>query len=199
MIIPYDKKSPVTRPEDIAKLLQAWLKTVYEVDRDKEHFIAILLNTRSKIKNIEVISIGIVNACLIHPREVFKRAIMESSSQIIIAHNHPSEDCEPSNEDIEITKRLKEAGTIVGIDLLDHIVFSSQSYYSFSQNGILMGYKLIEGGEKSPSFSALPLFSKNYSTFDHASFAIVIIFSFVVKKKTKESLYDFSKKLRLYQ
>ncbi len=137
MIISYDKKSPITRPEDIAALLQAWLKTLDEVDRDKEHFIAILLNTRSKIKNIEIISIGIVNACLIHPREVFKRAILETSSQIIIAHNHPSGDCEPSKEDIEITERLKDAGKIIGIELLDHIVFSSHDYYSFTRNGLI--------------------------------------------------------------
>lgn len=137
MIISYDKKSPITRPEDIAALLQAWLKTVDKIDHDKEHFIVILLNTRSKIKNIEVVSIGIVNACLIHPREVFKRAIIETSSQIIIAHNHPSGDCEPSNEDIEITKRLKEAGKIIGIELLDHIVFSQHDHYSFSGNGLL--------------------------------------------------------------
>jgi DNA repair protein RadC len=137
MIISYDKKSPITRPEDIAALLQAWLKTLDGVDRDKEHFIAILLNTRSKIKNIEIISIGIVNACLIHPREVFKRAILEASSQIIIAHNHPSGDCEPSKEDIEITERLKDAGKIIGIELLDHIVFSSNDYYSFTRNGLI--------------------------------------------------------------
>lgn len=137
MIISYDKKAPITRPEDIAALLQAWLKTLDEVDRDKEHFIAILLNTRSKIKNIEIISIGIVNACLIHPREVFKRAILEASSQIIIAHNHPSGDCEPSKEDIEITERLKDAGKIIGIELLDHIVFSSHDHYSFTRNGLL--------------------------------------------------------------
>lgn len=137
MIISYDKKTPVTQPEYIAALLQSWLKTVDIVDRDKEHFIAVLLNTRSKIKSIEVVSIGIVNSCLIHPREVFKRAILETSSQIIIAHNHPSGDCEPSDEDIEITKRLIDAGSIIGINLIDHIVFSSQSYYSFTKNGLI--------------------------------------------------------------
>lgn len=135
MLIALDKEKVIMQPLDIVELLQTWLEDLDEVDREKEHFIAIHLNTRSKVKQVEVVSIGIVNSAIVHPREVFRRAIIEASSQLIIAHNHPSGDCSPSDEDITITKRLKTSGEIIGINLLDHIVFSTGSYYSLSQHG----------------------------------------------------------------
>jgi DNA repair protein RadC len=137
MIILKDAKIPITGLGDIAKLLQDWLKTVDPIDRDKEHFIVIHCNTRLKITQVEVISIGIVNASIVHPRETFRRAVIAGACNIIIGHNHPSGDCEPSNEDIELTKRICEAGKILHIQLLDHIIFSDTSFYSFREAGYL--------------------------------------------------------------
>lgn len=137
MLITFDKTISITTPQDISKILQAWLKTLDKVEREKEHFFVISLNVRSKIKNIDIVSIGMVDAVLVHPREVYRRAIMEASAQVLVAHNHPSGICEPSGEDIEVTKRLRNTGEVVGIPLVDHIVFSDTDYYSFVHNGLL--------------------------------------------------------------
>ncbi len=137
MMISFDTEKIIMRPQDISKILQAWLKTLDMVDKEKEHFIVIHLNVRSHIKQIEIVGIGTINATLVHPREVYKRAILESSVNIIIAHNHPSGECSPSEEDIAVTKRLIEVGNIIGIKLMDHIVFSDCDHYSFADNGML--------------------------------------------------------------
>lgn len=99
-------------------------------DHKKEHFIIFYLNSRNQEIQREIISIGTLNANLIHPREVFEPAVKNLCSHIIIAHNHPSGNSEPSEEDIEITKRLVEAGKILGIEIVDHIVVSKNDYRS---------------------------------------------------------------------
>jgi DNA repair protein RadC len=137
MLITYDQTISITTPRDISKILQAWLKTLDKVEREKEHFFVVSLNVRSKIKNIDIVSIGMVDSVLVHPREVFRRAIIEASAQVLVAHNHPSGICEPSDEDIQVTNRLKNTGEVVGIHLIDHIVFSDTDHYSFVENGLL--------------------------------------------------------------
>lgn len=99
----------------------------------KEYFKIILLNTKNQIITVEDISIGSLNSSLVHPREVFVRAIRKSSSSIILLHNHPSGNPEPSAEDIKITKRLIEAGKIIGIEVLDHIIIGDGKYISLKE------------------------------------------------------------------
>ncbi|MFA6423911.1 MAG: DNA repair protein RadC [Candidatus Magasanikbacteria bacterium] len=106
-------------------------------DHKKEHFVVFYLDTRNQEIKREIISVGTLNANLIHPREVFEPAIMHSAAQLIVAHNHPSGNPEPSEEDLAITKRLAEAGKILGIDLLDHIIIAKESFISLNDRGIL--------------------------------------------------------------
>jgi DNA repair protein RadC len=127
----------VTQPEGIYTLLGSYFRSQDGIDRKKEHFFVIHLDTRNNIKFLELVSIGILNASLVHPREVFCRAVRECSSQIILAHNHPSGDVEPSHEDIVTTKRLVQAGEILGISVIDHIVYSRGKFCSFKEQGIL--------------------------------------------------------------
>ena len=103
----------------------------------KEHFVVLYLNARNQLVHKETISIGTLNASLVHPREVFEGAISHLAAQIIIAHNHPSGDPEPSEDDLVITKRLVEAGKILGIDVLDHIIIAKQRFISFKEKGLI--------------------------------------------------------------
>ncbi len=97
-------------------------------DKKKEYFIAVFLDSKNKIISDKVISIGTLNASLVHPREVFKEAMRASANSIILVHNHPSGDPEPSEEDIMITKKLQETGETVGITILDHIIIAKDKY-----------------------------------------------------------------------
>jgi DNA repair protein RadC len=100
----------------------------------QEHFIVLTLNVSHYVISMRIVSIGLMNRTIIHPREVFIHAIKDNAIAIIVCHNHPSNKVEPSDEDIEITKLLKEAGEIIGIRLLDHVIISKSGYYSFKQN-----------------------------------------------------------------
>lgn len=99
----------------------------------KEHFCVLLLDTKNRIIAEEKISEGSLNASIVHPREVFKPAIRKSANSVILIHNHPSGDTEPSREDIEVTKRLVEAGEIIGISVLDHIIIGDHQYLSMKK------------------------------------------------------------------
>lgn len=103
----------------------------------KEHFIALYTNARNRLIHRETISVGNLTANLAHPREVFESALQHSAVHIFVAHNHPSNDKEPSQNDVIITKRLVEAGKIMGIDILDHIIITKDSYFSFSEQGLI--------------------------------------------------------------
>ena len=122
----------IKSPMDVSSLLMEELRY-----KKKEYFNILLLNTKHELISIENISIGSLNASIVHPREVFQRAIKRSSSAIILVHNHPSGDPSPSNEDIKITKRLQEAGNIVGIEVLDHIIIGDGNYCSLKEKGLL--------------------------------------------------------------
>lgn len=124
----------------VALLLQP--KDVWEElreirDNKKEHCIVFYLDVRNNIIKKETISIGTLNANLIHPREVFEPAVKHSAAQILIAHNHPSGEATPSEEDIAITKRLVEAGQILGIELTDHVIVTKGDYFSFKERKII--------------------------------------------------------------
>ncbi|MBI5402509.1 MAG: DNA repair protein RadC [Ignavibacteriae bacterium] len=106
-------------------------------DYFKEHFIICCLDVRNRIITVEVISVGTLTSSLVHPREVFELAIKKHSASIMIAHNHPSGDCSPSEDDIKISKRIYEAGKILGIELIDHIVFTGNSYCSLKNKGLI--------------------------------------------------------------
>lgn len=96
----------------------------------KEHFIALYLNARNQVIQTETISVGTLNASIVHPREVFEPAIRVSAAQVILAHNHPSGNTDPSDADILITKRLVEVGNMLGIDILDHVIIAESGYTS---------------------------------------------------------------------
>ncbi|MBU4541142.1 MAG: DNA repair protein RadC [Firmicutes bacterium] len=122
----------VTTPQDVVTLLvdqMVYLK--------QECFKIILLDTKNKVINIEEVSRGTLNASLVHPREVFVKAIKQYAASIIMVHNHPSGDPEPSGEDKRITRRLVDAGELIGISVLDHIIIGQGSYLSFKQEKLL--------------------------------------------------------------
>lgn len=118
-------------------------RDVYEImkykleNAKKEYFYAILLDTKNEIISKECVSIGDLSSTLVNPREVFKAAIKKSAKSIILVHNHPSGNPNPSNEDFSITKRLADCGNLLDIEVLDHIVIGKQSYYSFKKEGNL--------------------------------------------------------------
>lgn len=106
-------------------------------DRKQEHFLCASINGANEILNIRVVSIGLVDRTQVHPREVFADALSDRASAVIVAHNHPAGSLEPSSPDVEITEQLKNAGIIMGIDLLDHIIFNRNRYFSFMEAGRL--------------------------------------------------------------
>jgi DNA repair protein RadC len=106
-------------------------------DRKQEHFLCASINGANEILNIRVVSIGLIDRSPVHPREVFADALSDRASAIIVAHNHPSGGLEPSPSDIAITAQLKAAGDVVGIELLDHIIFNRTGYFSFLEDGKL--------------------------------------------------------------
>ncbi len=112
-------------PTDILPLIRHY------GDRKQEHLICISVNAANEVINVRVVTIGLIDKTHVHPREVFADAISDRASAIIIAHNHPVGDLMPGKEDKEITDKIKKAGKILGISLLDHIIFNSKSYYSF--------------------------------------------------------------------
>jgi DNA repair protein RadC len=104
---------------------------------DREQFIAIFLDSRSEVIGINTVSVGTLTESLVHPREVFKGAILANAASIIIAHNHPSGDHHASEADLAVTSKLKEAGRILGIPLEDHVVIGREGFTSFRQEGLL--------------------------------------------------------------
>ncbi|MBI0578606.1 DNA repair protein RadC [Neobacillus cucumis] len=126
------KERSVRSPEDGYKLLSLFLS-----DKDREHFIVVSLDTKNQPVSINICHIGSLNASIVHPREVMKSAILSNAASILVGHNHPSGLVEPSREDIDVTKRLVEAGKIIGIDVLDHIIVGDGVYTSLKEKGYL--------------------------------------------------------------
>ncbi len=126
-------KMSVKSHQDVVKLVRPKLK-----DKKKEQFIILCLDTRNNLVKIGDISTGTLDANLVHPREVFKEAIQSLASSIILVHNHPSGSTEPSDADIDITKRILETGKVIGINVLDHIIIAENNSLSFKEKGILL-------------------------------------------------------------
>ncbi|MFD0871228.1 DNA repair protein RadC [Chlamydia abortus] len=122
----------IRSPQDVYSLLSEDLRYL-----QKEHFVCLFLNTKNHVLAQETLSIGTLNASLVHPREVFLAAIRRSSASIICVHNHPSGDPTPSPEDIQMTRRLAEAGQIIGIDVLDHVIIGDRGYISLKEKGYM--------------------------------------------------------------
>ncbi|NEW04493.1 JAB domain-containing protein [Paenibacillus sp. SYP-B3998] len=122
----------IRSPKDIADLLSEDLRYL-----QKEHFVCLFLNTKNHVLAQETLSMGSLNASIVHPREVFRAAIKRSSAAIVCAHNHPSGDPTPSPEDIQLTHRLMEAGSIIGIEVLDHVIIGDQKFISLKEQGYM--------------------------------------------------------------
>lgn len=127
----YDIRKIAT-PKDGVNLGKMFLE-----DLDREELIVCCLDTKNKPTAINVVSVGSLNSSIVHPREVFKPAILSNSASIMLFHNHPSGDPAPSKEDISITERIKESGRILGIELIDHIIIGNDSYCSLKEKGIM--------------------------------------------------------------
>jgi len=127
-----EREKPVVKsPEDVVSIVKSQLK-----GKKKEHFLVLCLDTRNNVINCRAISMGSLDTSIVHPREVFKEAISSSAASVILVHNHPSGDPEPSKEDIELTKRLAKAGEIMGIEVLDHIIVCDKSYSSLKAKNL---------------------------------------------------------------
>lgn len=125
------------RGQRIARARDAFDLVRHYGDRMQEHFLCISLNGASEVLGTRVVSVGLLNRTQVHPREVFSDPIRERAGSIVVAHNHPSGNVEPGRDDIETTQRLKEAGEILGIPLLDHIIFSSTNFFSLQEHLLL--------------------------------------------------------------
>lgn len=120
------------RPAEVAEYLQPIMGSL-----KKETFRALLLNTRNQLIRCELVSLGTLNASLVHPREVFKPAVEVSAASVILAHNHPSGDPEPSREDLQLTKRLVQAAELLGIELVDHVIITATSHVSLKERKLM--------------------------------------------------------------
>lgn len=129
---PERKEYHIENPQDVVDYIRKELR-----DKAKEHFKLILLDSRNKIIDIVNVSVGTLNASLVHPREVFEQAIKHHSASVVLVHNHPSGDCEPSDDDLAITKKLVESGKILSIEVIDHIIIGRNSYYSFKEKKLI--------------------------------------------------------------
>jgi DNA repair protein RadC len=118
--------------QDAYDLLRDWLEA-----RDRECFGLVLLDTRHKVIGLHIVSIGSLNASVVHPREVMKTAILANAAALLLVHNHPSGDATPSQEDLAITSRLKQTGELLGIPVLDHLVIGDGCFVSLKERGLL--------------------------------------------------------------
>ncbi|WP_099221270.1 RadC family protein [Listeria costaricensis] len=122
----------IVHPEDAVKIVMPELKFLYQ-----EHFHCLFLNSKNQVIHRETVFVGGLNVSIVHPREVFRLALRHSAASILCFHNHPSGDPTPSNEDIQVTERLIEAGNVVGIPLLDHIIIGKNQYLSLKEKGFI--------------------------------------------------------------
>lgn len=125
----YETRPNVGSPEKVYALVKPMMPP------DKEQFVLLSLNTKNGVIAVRVISIGSLNANIVHPREVFRAAVFDAAAHIIVAHNHPSGDPTPSREDIEITKKLLESGKLLGIEVLDHVIVGEGRHFSMKEAG----------------------------------------------------------------
>jgi DNA repair protein RadC len=130
------ERAKLSCPTEVGGHLKKILKKEDSLSRDKEHFWVITLNTHHKVKFVELVSLGTLTENYVHPREVFRRAIKAGACSIIVGHNHPSGENKPSQADISLTNKLKEAGKIIGIEVLDHVIIGN-TIFSFKEEGLI--------------------------------------------------------------
>jgi len=128
---PSEVKS-INSPADAFGLLRTYLDGA-----DRENFVAVLVDTKNKVIGINTVSVGALDTTIVHPREVFKPAVLCNAAGVLLAHNHPSGDATPSEEDKAVTQKLRDAGTILGITVLDHIIIGEDGYFSFKAQGLI--------------------------------------------------------------
>ena len=121
----------LSEPNDVYEILRNYIE-----NEDREHFVSLLLDTKGQVVGIHTVSIGNLNSSLVTNREIFKAAILSNCASIIVAHNHPSGNLKPSEADKQITNKIRQAAKLLDIELLDHIIISSEGYYSFMDEGI---------------------------------------------------------------
>lgn len=126
------KKRKIRSPNDAYEILRDFLGDV-----DREHFIVMCLDTKNQPTCIQTVHIGSLNSSIVHPREVLKSALLSNAASLIVAHNHPSNICDPSPEDINVTERIKKACEIVGVDLLDHLIICSKTFKSLKEANLM--------------------------------------------------------------
>lgn len=126
----YSDRYVIRSPEDGANYVMNDMRFL-----SQEHFVCLYLNTKNQVLHKKTVFIGSLNASIVHPREVYKEALRRSAASVICLHNHPSGDPGPSREDIEVTKRLAEAGRIIGIELLDHLIIGENKFVSLKEKG----------------------------------------------------------------
>lgn len=119
-------------PNDAANIIRDFIG-----DSDREKFVVLCLNVKNEPTAMQVVHIGSLNASIVHPRDVFKVAVLSNSASIVVAHNHPSGNPTASVEDIRVTKRLVEAGEILGIDVLDHVIITHEKCKSLKEEGLM--------------------------------------------------------------
>ena len=127
---PAEDRTAISRPADVL----GWLSEIRNGDR--EHFCCLHLDARNQVNALEIVSTGSLNASLVHPREVFKAAVLNNAASVILAHNHPSNDTTPSREDVELTRRMVSAGEIMGIEILDHIIIGPERFLSMKESNL---------------------------------------------------------------
>lgn len=132
VVAPAAERSRIRGPRDVWELLVHDFR-----DEVREHFFALLLDSRNGVMRRHVVSVGDLNSAIVHPREVFSPAIRHGAAALVVAHNHPSGDPTPSPEDVHVTKRLIDAGRLIGIELLDHVVMSESGWVSLKEKGMI--------------------------------------------------------------
>jgi DNA repair protein RadC len=131
---PEEPRPILQTPEDVRKL--ALIEEAI-VPSDREQFVCLHLSTKNHLVSWEITSVGSLNATIVHPREVFKGAILANAASVILCHNHPSGDPEPSGADLQLTRRLVKAGDVIGIDVLDHVVVTETGFVSLREQGMM--------------------------------------------------------------
>jgi DNA repair protein RadC len=130
--IPFEGSPKIQDPSDAEQAIR------YLIDAsDREMFVSVFLNTKNVITGSEIVSIGSLDSTIVHPREVFKAALLHNAASIIIGHNHPSGDPTPSREDIQVTNRLSEVGKLLGVEVLDHIIIGEGRFVSLRESGMM--------------------------------------------------------------
>lgn len=126
------KATTVSTPEDVVALMQPVL-----IGRDREAFYCICLDTKNRVRKVVEVSVGSLNASIVHPRELFKEAVLVSAASVVVCHQHPSGDSTPSGADIQLTRRLVKAGDVLGIEVLDHVVIGGDEHASLRDLGLM--------------------------------------------------------------